>query len=136
MGAEPQSRSQHRLTKSPAWVALQQHFAKIRDRQLHALFAEDPARGDRMVVEAVASTSITQSTAPPMRRSTCWYSWRARRGCPNASKRCSAATRSTSPSIARCCMWRYARPKGTSIVVDGENVVPQVHAVLDRMTHV
>jgi len=52
MSAEPQTGSQHRLTKSPAWLALQQHFAKIRDRNLHALFAEDPARGDRMIVEA------------------------------------------------------------------------------------
>ena len=40
---------------------------------------------------------------------------------------------STSPRIARCCTWRCARPKGASIVVDGRNVVADVHAVLDKM---
>ena len=51
----------------------------------------------------------------------------------SASTRCSAARRSTSRRTGRCCTSRCARREGTSIVVDGENVVPGVHAVLDRM---
>ena len=54
-------------------------------------------------------------------------------GCASASTRCSAARRSTSPSTARCCTSRCARRRGASIVVDGEDVVPEVHAVLDKM---
>ncbi len=50
-----------------------------------------------------------------------------------ASTRCSAARRSTSPRTGPCCTWRCARREAPSILVDGENVVPEVHAVLDRM---
>ena len=45
---------------------------------------------------------------------------------------CSVAKRSTSPRTVPYCTWPCA-PKGASIVVDGQNVVPEVHAVLDRM---
>ena len=133
MGAEPQS-SQHRLTKSPAWVALQQHFAKIRDRQLHALFAEDPARGDRMVVEAVglyfdyAKHRATDETLDLL------VQLARQAGLP---ERIEAMFRGDKINVTehRAVLHVALRaPKGTSIVVDGENVVPQVHAVLDRMT--
>jgi predicted PhzF superfamily epimerase YddE/YHI9 len=50
-----------------------------------------------------------------------------------ASTRCSAARRSTSPRTARCCTSRCARRDGRVLVVDGVDVVPEVHAVLDRM---
>ena len=48
--------------------------------------------------------------------------------------RCSVGTKSTSPRIAQCCTLALRAPKGDSIVVDGENVVPAVHEVLDKMT--
>src|SRR5262249_2892649 len=52
--------------------------------------------------------------------------------CANTSTPCSGAKRSTSRKTARSCTWLCA-PRGASIVVDGENVMPQVHAVLDKM---
>ena len=58
---------------------------------------------------------------------------RASRACASASTPCSAATRSTSPRSARCCTSRCARRAAHRSCVDGENVVPEVHAVLDRM---
>jgi glucose-6-phosphate isomerase len=133
MSAEPQTGSQRRPTKSPAWVALQEHFAKMRDRQLHALFAEDPARGDRMVVEAAGlyfdyakhrATDETLDLLVQLARQT---------GLP---ERIEAMFRGDKINVTehRAVLHVALRaPKGTSIVVDGENVVPQVHAVLDRM---
>src|SRR5271165_6071368 len=133
MDAVPQGGSQHRLTKSPAWVALQEHFAKIRDRQLHALFAEDPARGDRMVVEATglyfdyAKNRATDETLDLL------VQLARQAGLP---ERIEAMFRGDKINVTehRAVMHVALRaPKGTSIIVDGENVVPQVHAVLDRM---
>jgi glucose-6-phosphate isomerase len=40
------------LTETPAWKALEAHYAAVRDRHLRDLFAEDPARGERFAVEA------------------------------------------------------------------------------------
>src|SRR5579872_837679 len=40
------------LTQRPAWLALEEHYQKIRDVHLRALFADDPGRGERMAVEA------------------------------------------------------------------------------------
>ena len=57
-------------------------------------------------------------------------SWPTGPACATASTRCSAARRSTSPRTAPCCTSRCARPRARSIVVDGEDVVPEVHAVL------
>ena len=41
------------LTSRPEWKALADHWAKLRDRHLRALFAEDPGRGERLTAEAV-----------------------------------------------------------------------------------
>src|SRR5450759_4602798 len=41
-----------RLADTPTWRALQTHFESMRELHLRGLFAEDPGRGDRMVLEA------------------------------------------------------------------------------------
>ena len=51
----------------------------------------------------------------------------------SGATRCSAARRSTSPSSAPCCTWRCARRADAKILVDGSDVVPDVHEVLDAM---
>lgn len=56
------------LTTRAAWKALDAHYQKIRALHLRPLFADDATRGERMAVEASASTSTTRSTASPMRR--------------------------------------------------------------------
>ena len=54
-------------------------------------------------------------------------------GCASGSTRCSAARRSTSPRTAPSLHVALRAPRDASIVVDGKNVVPEVHAVLDKM---
>ena len=81
-----------------------------------------------------ASTSTTRRTASPTRRCALLLrAGRANAACASASTRCSAARRSTSPRSAPCCTSRCARRASERIVVDGDDVVPEVHAVLDRM---
>ena len=59
-----------------------------------------------------------------------------RAACASGSRRCSAARRSTRPKSAPCSTSRFVRRAATSIVLDGDDVVPHVHEVLDRMARV
>ena len=60
-------------------------------------------------------------------------SWPRRPTSRAAATPCSRATRSTSPRTAPCCTSRCARPTASGVTVDGDDVVPEVHAVLDAM---
>ena len=121
------------LTSRPAWKALATHYEAIRGQHLRDLFADDPQRGERMTVDAVglfldySKNRVTDETLKLLLQLADESGLRA------ASTPCSAATRSTSPKIAPSCTSPCARPKGATIIVDGENVVPEVHAVLDKM---
>ena len=101
---------------------------------LRALFADDPRRGERLTAEGAglyldySKHRITDETLRLLLRA-----GRGGRICAGGSTPCSAATRSTSPSTARSCTWPCALRADESIVVDGEDVVPEVHAVLDKM---
>ena len=122
------------LTQRPAWKALLAHHAQVKDLHLRSLFAEPGQRGERLTAEGgglyldYSKNRVTDETLRLL------VELADDAGAARAaSTRCSAARRSTSPRSARCCTSRCARPAGASIVVDGENVVPDVHAVLDRM---
>ena len=97
------------------------------------LFASDAQRGERLTVEAAglffdySKNRITDETIKLL------LELARQAGLQSRSTPCSAATRSTSPRSARCCTWLCARRKGASIFVDGQDVVPEVHEVLDRM---
>ena len=122
------------LNERPAWKALEAHHRSIRELHLRKLFADDPKRGERMTAEAVglyldySKNRITDETLKLLLQ-LAEESGAAR----SASMPCSGARRSTSRKIAPSCTSPCARPRGSSIIVDGENVVPQVHAVLDKM---
>jgi glucose-6-phosphate isomerase len=133
MDAVPQGAPRRSLTKLPAWTALQAHFGKIRDQHLRALFGGDPARGDRMIVEAAglyfdySKNRIVDETLDLL------VQLARESGLP---ERIEAMFRGEKINITehRAVLHVALRaPKVASIVVDGENVVPQVHAVLDRM---
>ena len=80
-----------------------------------------------------ACTSTTRRTGSPTRRSSC--SWRSpsSRGSRTGSRRCSPASGSTSPRTGRSSTSRCACRRSASLIVDGVDVVKQVHEVLDRM---
>jgi len=121
------------LTELPAWKSLADHFSKIKDLHLRTLFAEDPQRGERFTVEDVglyldySKNRITDETLKLLLE--------LARACKLAERR-DAMFRGEKINITekRAVLHVALRaPKTESILVDGENVVPGVHQVLDRM---
>src|SRR5215510_12725884 len=121
------------LNERREWQALEEHYQKIRHLHLRDLFATDPTRGDRLTAEAVgiyldySKNRITDETV----RLLC----RLAEEC-GLRERIDAMFRGDKINLTedRAVLHVALRaPRGQSIVVDGEDVVPQVHAVLDRM---
>jgi len=122
-----------RVTERPAWRALETHYAGVRGVSLRQLFAADPQRGERLAVEAAgvyldySKNRITDETLKLLVQLA---------GECGLRERIDAMFRGEKINVTegRAVLHVALRsPKGASIVVDGENVVPQVHAVLDRM---
>jgi glucose-6-phosphate isomerase len=121
------------LSKSPTWTALRAHYEKIKDTQLRQLFAEDPRRGSRFTVEGAgvyldfSKNRITDDTVRLL------VELAKERG---VAERRDAMFRGEKINLTegRAVLHVALRaPRAASIVVDGQQVVPQVHAVLDKM---
>ena len=121
------------LTKRPAWKALQAHYKKVRELHLRDLFAEDPKRGERMTAEAVGITldysknRITDETVKLLLQLAEESGLRGRIDAMFSGEKINVTEKRAVLHVA------LRAPRGASIVVDGENVVPEVHAVLDKM---
>ena len=122
-----------RLTEAPSWHALQAHYEKVKDIQLRQLFAGDPNRGDRLVAKAAglyldySKNRITDETVRLL------IQLARERG---VTDRRDAMFRGEKINITegRAVLHVALRaPRGTQIKVDGVDVVPEVHAVLDKM---
>src|SRR6476660_6500380 len=121
------------ITESPEWRALDAHFAELRDVHLRDLFASDPARGERLTVDAngiyldYSKNRITDETL----RLLVALAHRA-----GLRDRIDAMFRGEKINVTegRAVLHVALRaPEGAVIEVDGVNVVPQVHAVLRKM---
>jgi glucose-6-phosphate isomerase len=117
----------------PAWTDLAAHYEKIREVHLRQLFEDDPKRGDRLASEAVglyfdySKNRITDETLKLLIQL-------ARES--RLQERIDAMFRGDKINVTeeRAVLHTALRaPKDASIFVDGENVVPKVHAVIDRM---
>ena len=117
----------------PAWSALQSHYEKVRDIHLRSLFAEDPSRGERLTVEAAGlylDYSKHRVTDETLRLLTDLAQAAGVRGRIDAM----FAGEKINVTEGRAVLHVALRaPRGQRILVDGEDVVPAVHAVLDRM---
>src|SRR5437588_6719694 len=122
------------LTKQKAWEALGAHYQKISQVHLRELFAEDPKRGERMAAEAAgvfldySKNRITNETVKLLVQLAAESGLRSR---INAMFRGDKINFTENRAVLHVAL---RAPKDASIVVDGENVVPQVHAMLDKMT--
>jgi len=121
------------LTTRPSWKALEVHHKKMREVHLRTLFAEDPQRGTRMTAEAVglfldySKNRVTDETLRLLLQLAEESGLRARIDAMFRGEKINITEkRAVLHSALRA-------PKGASILVDGENVVPKVHAVLERM---
>src|SRR5262247_4865076 len=121
------------LTARPAWKALAAHHQQVRDIHLRQLFADDPTRGERLTVEAAglyldySKNRITDETLKLLLQLAEESDLRGR---IDAMLRGDKINSTEDRAVLHVAL---RAPRGTSIVVDGENVVPQVHAVLDTM---
>ncbi len=121
------------LRKSIAWSALEDHHAEIGERHLRELFAEDPDRGERLVLEEVGVTvdysknRITDETIRLL------VGLAEDRGLASRIEAMFAGERINSTEDRAVLHVALRAPRGSTIMFDGENVVPKVHEVLDRM---
>jgi glucose-6-phosphate isomerase len=119
--------------KSPSWRALESHYKQVSKLHLRELFADDPKRGERMSVEAeglyldYSKNRITGETLPLLLQLAEEAGLQARiEAMFRGEKINSTENRAVLHTALRA-------PKGASIIVDGEDVVPKVHTMLDKM---
>ncbi|HWY71331.1 MAG TPA: glucose-6-phosphate isomerase [Terriglobales bacterium] len=133
MAANPQPLAKKRSIKQSAWKALESHYEKVSKLHLRELFADDPKRGTRLTAEAVglyldySKNRVTDQTLKLLIQ--------LAEEC-GLRERIDAMFRGEKINVTekRAVLHTALRaPRNASIVVDGENVVPKVHAVLDRM---
>ena len=121
------------LTSRPAWKALQSHHQNVRDLHLRQLFAADPKRGERLTAEAVgiyldySKHRVTDETLTLLHQLAEESGLRQRIDAMFRGEKINVTENRAALHVA------LRAPRGASIVVDGKNVVPEVHAVLDRM---
>jgi glucose-6-phosphate isomerase len=121
------------LRETAAWRALDEHAAEVRGRHLRDLFAADPARGERLTAEAegifldYSKNRITDETLRLLLRLAEECGVAERRDAMFAGEHINVTEDRAVLHVA------LRAPEGTRIEVDGEDVVPHVHEVLDRM---
>ena len=122
------------LEERPAWSALHKHYEQIRDLHLRGPFAADPHRGERLVAEAVglyldySKNRITDETIRLLVELAEQSGLRERTAAMFAGEPINVSENRSVLHVA------LRMPKGSSLIVDGIDVVAQVHQVLDRMT--
>jgi glucose-6-phosphate isomerase len=122
------------LTERPAWKALQGHYTRLRDVHLRTLFAGDSKRGERFAAEAVglyADYSKHRVNDETLRLLITLAEESGLRARIDAMFRGEKINLTEKRAVLHVAL---RAPKGQSIVVDGEDVVPKVHEVLDKMT--
>jgi glucose-6-phosphate isomerase len=121
------------LTRTPAWQALVAHHAEIRDVHLRRLFADDPARAEHFSVEGAglfldySKNRISSETIRLLLRLAEEREVAQRRDAMFAGEKINTTERRAVLHVA------LRAPRGTKIEVDGVDVVPEVHKVLDAM---
>jgi glucose-6-phosphate isomerase len=122
-----------RVTQRPVWKALETHAQTMRSLHLRTLFAQDPRRGERLAAEAVgiyldySKNRITDETLMLLRQLAVESGLRERIDAMFRGEKINVSEQRAVLHVA------LRAPRGASILVGGENVVPQVHAVLDKM---
>jgi len=121
------------LTEHPAWNALVAHHQQIKDVHLRTLFAQDSSRGERLTAEGAglyldySKNRVTDDTLRLLVQLARECGLRGRIDAMFRGDRINITEQRAVLHVA------LRAPRDASIIVDGQNVVPDVHAVLDRM---
>src|SRR5262249_10541207 len=133
MAAHPQTLPKKPATKQSAWKALVSHYKAVSKLHLRQLFADDATRGQRMAVEAVglyldySKNRVTDETLKLLLQLAEESGLRERIDAMFRGDKINITEKRAVLHVA------LRAPKGASVVVDGKNVVPDVHSVLDKM---
>ena len=123
-----------KTTETEAWQAVRAHYEEIKGVHLRQLFADDPGRGERFAVEGAglfldySKNRITAKTIQLLLQLARECGVEVRRDAMFRGEKINLTENRAVLHVA------LRAPKGAAIVVDGENVIPQVQAVLDKMT--
>src|SRR5271165_502246 len=121
------------IKESRAWKALESHHEKIGELHLKKLFADDPKRGERMASEAVglyldySKNRVTDETIQLLLQLAEECGLRSRIDSMFRGEKINITENRSVLHVA------LRAPKGSSLVVDGKDVIPPVHAVLEKM---
>src|SRR6201998_4419736 len=133
MAASPQPQVKKQAIKQSAWKALTSHYKTVSKLHLRQLFADDAKRGQRMAVEAIglyldySKNRATDETLKLLLQLATESGLRARIDAMFSGEKINITEKRAVLHVA------LRAPKNKSILVDGKDVVPEVHAVLDRM---
>src|SRR5277367_3838833 len=122
------------LTQRAAWKALESHYEKVRNVSLRSLFSDDPQRAARFTIEAAglfldySKNRITEETRKLLLQLAQESGLKERMAAMFRGEKINVTEKRAVLHVA------LRAPKGESILVDGKNVVPDVHAVLDKMS--
>ena len=122
------------LAESKAWQALAAHHQKVGKLHLRELFAQDPKRGERLTIEAAglfldySKNRITDETLQLLLQLAQERGLLERREAMFQGEKINVTEKRAVLHVA------LRAPKDATILVDGKNVVPEVHAVLEKMT--
>jgi glucose-6-phosphate isomerase len=121
------------LRERPAWAALERHHAQVAGRHLRELFGEDDSRGERMTAEGAglyldfSKNRITDETIELLVQLAEQSGLAERRDAMFRGERINVSEDRSVLHVA------LRMPRGRSLIVDGTDVVKEVHEVLDRM---
>lgn len=121
--------------QKPSWKLLQNHFEQIKHMHLRNLFGEDPKRGERLSAEALglyvdySKNRVTDETISLLTKLADECEMRRRIEAMFHGEKVNATENRAVLHVA------LRAPQGVQIFVDGKDVVPDVHAVLDRMAN-
>jgi glucose-6-phosphate isomerase len=133
MAARSETSHTRSTSKHAVWQALEDHHETMRDLHLRNLFADDPTRGERMTAEAAgvyldySKNRIKDESLKLLIELAEQSGLRARIDAMFRGEKINVTEDRAVLHVA------LRAPKGASILVDGKNVVPEVHAVLDKM---
>ncbi len=122
------------FTRRPAWKALAAHYKQVREIHLRKMFADDPTRGERFTAEAAgilldySKNRITEETLKLLLQLAEESGLRDRIDAMFRGEKINVSEKRAVLHVA------LRAPKGEVIKTDGKNVVPDVHAVLDKMS--
>src|SRR5947209_14792881 len=126
--------SVRQLRDRPAWKALERHYEEVRGKHLREMFAADPTRGERLVAEGAglfldySKNRIDEETVQLL------GALAAQSGVPDRIEAMFTGERINISENRSVLHVALRMPRSASVIVDGVDVVTQVHEVLDRMS--